>query len=131
VRGWGGRAAVVGECGFNGFHYKVEKEGGKGVGQALLDEGEWRQYGWYSASSTMEHGRASHGGVWPGSTVQANGGSGDRGGRRAGEQAEWAAQAGRPAGPEWATSIGWCSLGWCRIERKRHVMAWAELRPSV
>jgi hypothetical protein len=30
VRGRGGRATAVGECGFNGFCYEVEKEGGKG-----------------------------------------------------------------------------------------------------
>jgi hypothetical protein len=27
VRGQGGRAAAVSECGFNGFHYEVKKEG--------------------------------------------------------------------------------------------------------
>jgi hypothetical protein len=34
-----------------------------------------------------------HGGTWRGGTGQANNGSGDRGGRRAREWAEWAAQA--------------------------------------
>jgi hypothetical protein len=38
VRGQGGRAAAVGECGFNGFHYEVEKEGeeGESVGRCLM-----------------------------------------------------------------------------------------------
>jgi hypothetical protein len=40
VRGQGGKATTVGECGFNGFRYEVKKEGGRGVGRALLDEGE-------------------------------------------------------------------------------------------
>jgi hypothetical protein len=41
VRGQGGTAAAVSECGFNGFRYKVEREGGRrGVGRALFDEGE-------------------------------------------------------------------------------------------
>jgi hypothetical protein len=39
VRGRGGRAAVVGECGFIGFCYEVEKGGRWGVSRALLDEG--------------------------------------------------------------------------------------------
>jgi hypothetical protein len=30
VRGRGGRAATVGECGFNGFHYEVKRGGEKG-----------------------------------------------------------------------------------------------------
>jgi hypothetical protein len=30
VRGRGGRATAIGECGFNGFHYEVEKEGKRG-----------------------------------------------------------------------------------------------------
>jgi hypothetical protein len=39
VRGRGGRAAAISECGFNGSRYKVEKEGGRrGVRWALLDE---------------------------------------------------------------------------------------------
>jgi hypothetical protein len=40
VRGREGRAATVGECGFIGFCYEVEKGGRRGVGRALLDEGE-------------------------------------------------------------------------------------------
>jgi hypothetical protein len=38
VRGWGGRAAAVGECSFNGFHYEVKKEGeeGESVGRCLI-----------------------------------------------------------------------------------------------
>jgi hypothetical protein len=39
VRGRGGRAAAVGECGFIGFRYEVKKGGRWGVSQALLDEG--------------------------------------------------------------------------------------------
>jgi hypothetical protein len=40
VRGWGGRAVAVGECGFIGFRYEVERGGGRrGLGGALLDEG--------------------------------------------------------------------------------------------
>jgi hypothetical protein len=68
---------------------------------------------------------------WPeahGGTGQANGGSVDRGGRRTGERAKWAVQASRPAGSEWATSAGWCSLCWHGIERKRPVMAWGEVK---
>jgi hypothetical protein len=34
---------------------------------------------------------------------------------------------GRLAGLEWATSAGWCSLDWHGIERKRSMMAWAEV----
>jgi hypothetical protein len=38
VRGQGGRAAAIGECGFNGFRYEVEKEGeeGESVGRCLM-----------------------------------------------------------------------------------------------
>jgi hypothetical protein len=37
VRGQGGRAAAVGECGFNGFRYDVKKEGeGELVGRCLM-----------------------------------------------------------------------------------------------
>jgi hypothetical protein len=86
VRGRGGRAAAIGECGFNGFRYEVKNEGGRrGVGQALFD-GEWRRYGRCFASSTVEHGRASHGRARRGGAGQANGGSGGRGGRQARER---------------------------------------------
>jgi hypothetical protein len=40
VRGRGGRAATVGECGFFGFRYKVENGGRRAVSLVLLDEGE-------------------------------------------------------------------------------------------
>jgi hypothetical protein len=43
-----------------------------------------------------EHGRASHGGAQRGGAGQANSGSGGQGGRRAGEQVEWAASASGP-----------------------------------
>jgi hypothetical protein len=38
VRGRGGRAAVVRECGFNGFRYEVKKEGeeGESIGRCLM-----------------------------------------------------------------------------------------------
>ncbi len=38
VRGRGGRAAAIGECGFNGFCYEVKKEGEEGelVGHCLM-----------------------------------------------------------------------------------------------
>jgi hypothetical protein len=38
VRGQGGRAAAVGECGFNGFRYEVKKEGeeGESVGHCFM-----------------------------------------------------------------------------------------------
>jgi hypothetical protein len=38
VRGRGGRAAAIGECGFNGFRYDVKNEGGEGesVGRCLM-----------------------------------------------------------------------------------------------
>jgi hypothetical protein len=41
VRGRGGRVAAVGECGFNGFHYEVKKEGeeGESVRRCLMRGG--------------------------------------------------------------------------------------------
>jgi hypothetical protein len=38
MRGQGGRVAAVSECGFNGFRYKVEREGGEGesIGCCLM-----------------------------------------------------------------------------------------------
>jgi hypothetical protein len=94
VRGQGGRAAAIGECGFNGFCYEVKKEGEEGelVGHCLM-RGEYRRYGRCFGSSTMEHRRAPHGGAQRGGTGQAKGGSGDRGGRRPPGGLEWAAQA--------------------------------------
>jgi hypothetical protein len=92
-----------------------------------LREGE--RGGGQAASGPVRRRRLEvHNGTRRGSTGQANGGSRDRGGRRAGERAQWAAKADRPAGPEWATSAGWCSLGWHRLERKRPVMDWAQVK---
>jgi hypothetical protein len=99
VRGQGGRAAAIGECSFNGFRYEVEREGedGESVRHCLM-RGEYKRYGWCFASSTVEHGRAPLGGAWRGGAGQAEGGSGDRGGRRPPGGPEWAAQVSRPAG---------------------------------
>jgi hypothetical protein len=65
VRGREGRAAVVGECGFIGFLYEVEKGGERrGVGRVQLDEGGIKEgYGRCFTSSTVEHERAPHGGA--------------------------------------------------------------------
>jgi hypothetical protein len=47
----------------------------------------------------VEHGRAPHGGARRDGASQAEGGSGNRGGRRPPGGPEWAAQASRPARP--------------------------------
>jgi hypothetical protein len=51
------------------------------------------------ASASHVHRRTADSGKRHGSVGQAEGGSGDRGGRRALGGPEWAAQASRPAGP--------------------------------
>jgi hypothetical protein len=109
---------AIGECGFNGFRYEVEKEGEEGESvEHCLMRGEYRRYEWCFASSTVEHERAPHGGARRGSASQAEGGSGDLCGRRPPGGPEWATQANRPARPVQGFLVGigrmvqWAELG--------------------
>jgi hypothetical protein len=92
VRGRGGRAAAVGECSFIGFRYEVEEGGRRGVGRVLLDEGGIKEvrtmlrFLYRGAREGVPWRRAAR----RGGAGQAEGGSGDRGGRRPSGGPTWA-----------------------------------------
>jgi hypothetical protein len=112
VRGKGGRAATVGECGFNGFCYKVKKEAeeGESIGHCLMRGSRGGTDGASLTLSWSTGGRPmmARGAVVPARPKAARAtevgdkqGSGPSGRRRPVGQLGWSGPR-RPGGPRWA-----------------------------